>query len=295
MKKKPLVTIQILNWNRADETLRAIKSAQNQTYSNFEIVVIDNGSTDDSIQKVETFFPQVKLVKLDKNYGCPGGRNRGISASAGEYIFFCDNDGVLHKNAVLNAIECIQKDESIAVVTGLVKDFTTEKEIDTQYQLPTPEFSNIHVFQGGITLHRKFIYTEIDTYPDDYIYGGEETYLSMRVMDAGYKVVKCEQSILWHKKSAFARDVKKELLQAWSNTLATAYQLYPLKYFLIYFCYYWIVYPFYAIRHGFLFKFFKSSGKTLKRLNNYKRKPIRRNTYRDYNKLKTSFQANKYL
>lgn len=39
-----LVTIQILNWNRAEETLRAIKSAQSQTYSNIEIVVIDNGS-----------------------------------------------------------------------------------------------------------------------------------------------------------------------------------------------------------------------------------------------------------
>ena len=64
MHTYPLVSIQILNWNRADETVRAIKSALNQTYNNIEIIIIDNGSTDDSIEKIEINFPNLKLIKL---------------------------------------------------------------------------------------------------------------------------------------------------------------------------------------------------------------------------------------
>lgn len=286
MNEFPLVTIQILNWNRADETLRAIRSAKAQTYSNFEIVVIDNGSTDTSIEKIDTYFPEVKLVKLDRNYGCPGGRNRGIEFCSGDYIFFCDNDGVLHRDAVKNAMHCVLNDDNIAIVTGLVRDFENENEIDTDYQLQKPTYSKTHVFQGGITLHKKTIYTDIDKYPDDYMYGGEESYLSLRVIDAGLSVIQCKQVILWHKKSNLARNIEKESLQSWGNKLANTFQLYPIEYFLIFLLYFWIVYPFYAIRNGFFKNFVLSSLKNIQRLNSYKRNPIKRTTYKSFVRLK---------
>src|SRR5690606_37509019 len=99
----PLISIQILNWNRAQETQRAIKSALNQTYKNTEIIVVDNGSDDNSVELTKENFPDIKIIQLDKNYGCAGGRNRGIPYCRGEYIFYLDNDGVLHEDAVANA------------------------------------------------------------------------------------------------------------------------------------------------------------------------------------------------
>ena len=209
-----MVTIFILNWNRKDETYRVIESALNQTYLNIEIIVVDNCSEDGSAEYIRKLFPQVRYIQLDKNYGCPGGRNRGLPYCNGDFIFFCDNDGVLHEKAVENALNCILQDEKIAVVTGLVNDYNIKSEIDTSFHLPSPTLKETNLFQGGISLHRKSIYSEIGNYPDDYMYGGEETYLSLRIMDAGYKIVKSEQVILWHKKSDLARNYTKDSIQS---------------------------------------------------------------------------------
>jgi GT2 family glycosyltransferase len=279
MSKLPLVSIFILNWNRKEETYRAIKSAINQSYSSIEIIVVDNGSSDGSSEYIQDRFPQIQYIQLDKNYGCPGGRNRGISHCKGEFIFFCDNDGVLHEKAVEEAVNIITKHQDCAVITGLVKDFIDTTEIETNFILSAATFKETNLFQGGISLHRKSIYSEIGYYPDDYVYGGEETYLSFRIMDAGYKIIKSEQVVLWHKQSELARDYGKEMIQMWSNALMNAYQLFPIEYFIIYFSYFFTMYPFYAIRHGFLKLYLKSLFTYLKRFSKYKRYPVKRRTY----------------
>jgi len=285
-ENKPLVSIQILNWNRCQETLRAIKSALYQSYNNIEVVVVDNGSEDNSIEEIRKNFSQVKLVQLNKNYGCPGGRNRGIEACCGEYIFFCDNDGVLHVDAVKNAMQIMEQDSKCAIVTGLVKDFADETEIDTLLPIDKPKSYNIHVFQGGISLHKKSIYHKISMFPDDYMYGGEETFLALKVLDAGLLIKRSLQVILWHKKSTLARNLGRENLQAMGNALATAYQLYPLKNFLLFFLYYWFKYPFYAKKSGVLKEFFIEAFPTLRRLEKYERNPVSSNTYKAFSNLK---------
>lgn len=282
---EPLVTVQILNWNRADETLRAIDSVLSQSYPNIEIVIIDNGSTDGSVEKIKQYHPLLKLIELDENYGCPGGRNRGIEFCSGDYIFFCDNDGVLHKDAVLNAMKVIRENDEIVILTGLVKDFIFEDEIDTKYVLSAPSYNETNLFQGGITMHRKFIYDNISMYPDDYMYGGEETFLALKVLDAGYSIVRCNQVVLWHKKSEHARDIRKESLQAWGNKLVNSFQLYPFLPFLSFFLYFWVVYPYYAFREGFFRSFIASVPGYYKRLRNYKRTPVKNETYRKFVKL----------
>jgi len=282
MNKQPLVTIQILNWNRADETLRAIQSALDQTYENIEVIVIDNNSSDSSVIKINNKYPSVKVVRLEKNYGCPGGRNRGVKHCQGDYILFCDNDGVLHKDAVQNAVNAILEDENIAIVTGRVKEFDFESEIDTNYDLSRHKSSFVCLFQGGISLHNKNLFLKCGPYPDDYMYGQEETYLALRLLNDNFKIVKNESVVLWHKKSSTARNIQKEIMQAWGNTLSNAYQLFPLEYFILYFIYFWIVYPLYAIKHGFLISFIKSTKNYFKRLKNYDRKPVKRVTYRNF-------------
>lgn len=277
-----LVSIFILNWNRKEEACRAIESAINQTYLNKEIIVVDNGSTDGSVEFIQQKYPNIKCFQLDKNYGCPGGRNRGLSYCSGDFIFFCDNDGVLHSKAVENAVNCILQDEKIAVVTGFVKDFKNELEIDTFYILPQPSFKETNLFQGGISLHRKSIYLYTGNYPDDYMYGGEETYLSYRILDAGYKIVKSEQVVLWHIQSELARNFRKESIQSWGNALMNAFQLFPLEYFLIYLFYFLTVYPFYAIRNRFFKIYTKELFSYFKRFKHYKRNPVKRNTYKKF-------------
>jgi len=283
-KMQPLVSIFILNWNRKNETCRAIGSALAQTYSNLEIVVVDNGSNDGSPEFIVEQFPGISYIQLDKNYGCPGGRNKGLPHCNGDFIFFCDNDGVLHEKAVENALYSIVQDDNIAVVTGFVKDFILESDIDTSYILPTTSKVETILFQGGISLHRRSIYSEIGNYPDDYMYGGEETYLSFRILDAGYKIIRNEQVLLWHKQSELARNYTKESIQMWGNALMNAYQLFPIEYYLIFFFYFITVYPYYAFKKRFLKQFLLTLLSYPKRFNRYSRKPVKRSTYRKFRK-----------
>lgn len=279
----PLISIQILNWNRAEDSLRAIESAVNQTYPNTEIIFVDNGSTDNSVALVKEKYPAVTIVSLDSNYGCPDGRNRGIEYCNGDFIFYLDNDGVLHKEAVQKAYDTIKKDKSIAVIAGVVYDFDSPTEIDPQI---TPrsekqyEFSN---FQGGICMHRKRIYQEIGNYPSHFFYGGEEWYLTCKILDNGLKIIKDESIILWHKRSDVARNRENELLNSYYNKLYVSISLYPLRYALAFMLYFPFKYLKYAKIEGigkaykkaFFGRYFSTVKKAFK-----ERNPIKNETYK---------------
>ena len=286
MKKiNPLVSCLILNWNRKEETCRAIKSVIEQSYKNIEIVLIDNGSTDGSAAYIKEKFPKIQHIELQKNYGCPGGRNRGLTHCNGEFIFFCDNDGVLHEKAIENAVEIIGNNNDIYIVTGHVKDFKNAEEIDTKYILNKNVFTQTNLFQGGVSLHRKLIYTEIDKYPDDYMYGGEETYLSYRILDKDFKIMKSNQVILWHKKSILARDNSKETINKWSNTLLNAYQLFPIENFILFYFYFHTVYFYYAWKMNLTKYFLRSLFSLNRRFKKYERIPVSRKSYKKFKQL----------
>lgn len=284
-KNYPLISILILNWNRKKETARAIKSALEQTYSHKEVVVVDNGSTDGSGTFLKAAFPDIEFVQLEKNYGCPGGRNRGILYTKGEYVFYCDNDGVLQNDAIEKAYSCMLQDERIAVITGTVKNFNGEGGGDIHLKRVIKCDTN--KFFGGVSLHKKSIYDIIGYYPDDYIYGEEETYLSLKLLDAGYIIRRADEVILWHQKSMLARDCEQETIQKWGNSLMNAWQLFPLEFFLFYFFYYITFYPFFALREGYFIPFFKNLVNQVRRLKFYSRVPVKRSTFWKFRWLQT--------
>lgn len=257
----PLITIQILNWNRAEETQESIQSALNQSYDNIEVVVIDNGSTDNSIELTKKNFPGLKLVTLDANYGCPGGRNRGIEHCNGEFIFYLDNDGVLHKDAVKNAYETTLKFENVGIVTGDIYEFQDRKEIDADCNIRSNSKRESNIFNGGISMHKKEIYDAVGIYPDHFMYGYEETYLSLKLSDTQYKIIEDKSVILWHKGSDVARDSSKEIIGSYFNKLYTSFSLFPLTKLVPFIFYFLFKYPSYAKKQG-IQKMFWSKFKT---------------------------------
>ncbi|MBU2904296.1 glycosyltransferase family 2 protein [Arenibacter algicola] len=255
---KPLISIQILNWNRADETQRAIQSALDQTYPNIEVILIDNGSTDNSVALTKSNFPNINIVELDKNYGCAGGRNMGIKFCKGDYIFFLDNDGVLHRDAVQNAYKSITLFPNIGIITGKVYDFDQVDEIDAQCSIRNDIRYEFNEFQGGISMHYKQIYDTVGYYPDHFMYGAEETYLSLKLLETKYKIIKDESVILWHKRSDVARDRTKEIISGYYNKLYVALTLFPAKNALSFMGYFLFKYPIYAKTEGILKVYIKS-------------------------------------
>tara|TARA_R110002051_G_scaffold303610_1_gene372562 strand:+ start:14260 stop:15171 length:912 start_codon:yes stop_codon:yes gene_type:complete len=283
---KPLVSIQILNWNRAEETQIAIQSALNQSYKNIEIIVIDNGSTDESVPLTKKNFPDITLIELKKNYGCPGGRNLGIPYCNGDYIFFLDNDGVLHQDAVLNSMSTIESDSKIGIVAGVVYEFNDKSEIDSKIEIHNPNIFETNLFSGGISLHRKSIYNLVGFYPEHFMYGGEESFLSIKLITTNYRIVKDESVVLWHKGSDEARDKSRETLSGYFNKLYIAFTLYPIKELSAFLIYFLFKYPYYAKKEGiwnqFKTKFKKDFFNTIK-IGLRDRNPI---TPKDFNRYK---------
>lgn len=98
MSSRPLISVVIPTFNRASQPIAAIESVLAQTYPNFEIIVVDDGSTDDSVQAIQRFISQISepchqiLLVSQPNQGASVARNTGIAKARGEYIAFLDSD-----------------------------------------------------------------------------------------------------------------------------------------------------------------------------------------------------------
>lgn len=101
MKKEPLVSIIIPTYNRGKYILNAIKSCQNQTYPNIEIIIIDDCSTDNTKHIIKSLKDKrIRYSCNKKNSGAPFTRNRGIKLAKGDFINFLDDDDLLYPNKI---------------------------------------------------------------------------------------------------------------------------------------------------------------------------------------------------
>ncbi|UCG51910.1 MAG: glycosyltransferase family 2 protein [Candidatus Latescibacterota bacterium] len=95
MSNGPLVSIVLPTHNRATVLPRAIQSVLDQSYKRFELIVIDDGSTDDTCDVVKSFGdPRIRLLPLEKNVGSSAARNRGLQMAKGSFVAFQDSDDV---------------------------------------------------------------------------------------------------------------------------------------------------------------------------------------------------------
>jgi len=92
-EKNPTVSVIIPTYNRAHLIKRAIQSVLNQTYQDFEVIIVDDGSTDNTEKVVKSFNdPRIRYIRHEKNKGAAAARNTGIKAAKGKFIAFQDSD-----------------------------------------------------------------------------------------------------------------------------------------------------------------------------------------------------------
>ncbi|MFC1668227.1 glycosyltransferase family 2 protein [Chlamydiota bacterium] len=108
------VSVIIPTYNRKDFVCEAIASVIDQTYRNTEIIVIDDGSTDNTKEAVQSQFPQV-IYHYQDNKGISRARNAGIGLALGEFISFLDSDDLWKKNKLLMQMEAISSDPGIKI------------------------------------------------------------------------------------------------------------------------------------------------------------------------------------
>lgn len=119
MKKAAII---IVNWNGKKFLKDCLNAVYNQTYKNFDVYFVDNGSIDDSLEYVRKSFPKTKIIQLDKNYGFAKGNNIAIKESLKDkeikYIVCLNNDTIVNKNWLKELIKTAEKDKKIGMVTS---------------------------------------------------------------------------------------------------------------------------------------------------------------------------------
>ncbi|GAB2536956.1 glycosyltransferase family 2 protein [Spirosoma aerophilum] len=141
-----LVSIITINFNQAEITRQFLESSKSLKYPNYEIIVIDNGSTDpfhDSINCRE--FPNLKLIRSETNLGFTGGNNLGMDEAKGDYFFIVNNDTELSPWLLNNLLNPFFENPEIGVVCPKIRFFDSPQLI--QYAGYNP----INMFTGTAT------------------------------------------------------------------------------------------------------------------------------------------------
>lgn len=123
---KPLVSIVIPSYQSAQFVTKAIDSCLSQTYQNIEIIVIDDGSTDDTKEILSSYIKSQEICyTFQENKGLSGARNTGLKIARGEYIQFLDADDTITPNKVKLQIEYLQKNK---LYIGVYSDYVVQKK-----------------------------------------------------------------------------------------------------------------------------------------------------------------------
>ncbi len=146
MKEKPLVSIVIPTYNRASDLKRAIRSVVDQTYREFELIIVDNHSTDDTDEVVHSFGDKrIKLFKINNNGIIAASRNMGIQEANGEIIAFLDSDDWWAGNKLKLSVEKIKEGQDFVYHDMILyKDKKLKKlRRAKKNSIPTPIFENL--------------------------------------------------------------------------------------------------------------------------------------------------------
>lgn len=217
MVTEDLVSIIIPNFNGLRFLPFCLNSLKNQTYPSIEVIVVDNGSTDNSVKYIKETCPQVKIIVLDKNYGFAVAVNKGIKASKGEYIALLNNDAIADKDWVLESLKPFDENSQIGITTSLMKSPKKRKSlIDGAGDLV---FTYGHAFKrgfleedrgqynksefvfggcGGASLYRKQLFLDIGYFDEDFFAYFEDVDLSFRAQLAGWKCFYSHKSLIYH-------------------------------------------------------------------------------------------------
>lgn len=247
MKKKPLITVLIVNYNTPfDLLVKLFTSLRNQDYPNIEIIMVDNRSTNGSLDYVKRKFPEVKVWELAKNLGFPAGINYGAKHAQGEYLFLLNPDTQVEKRAVGEMVKVIQdKPDVVGVAPKML--FAEEKNIIDSIgncinsdasafnlgigQVDIGQYDNIEEVFGacfGAALIRKdaFSKDKVGLIDESFFSYYEDVDWCIRANLLGYRFLTAPKAVIYHVHAAVWRTkpygVKYRLIER--NLLRTVFK-----------------------------------------------------------------------
>lgn len=209
------ITVVIPNYNGKHFLKACLDSVKNQAGAEFVTMVIDNGSTDGSVEYIEQEYPWVQLVKQDKNYGFCGAVNTGIRMAKTPYVLLLNNDTEVDKKFVAELYRMISADAKIFSVSSKMLNFGQRDLMDdagdmysvigwqfqrgvgrkeSLYQQAKPVFSAC----AGAAIYRRAVFEEIGYFDENHFAYLEDMDIGYRARIYGYKNYFCPTAKVYH-------------------------------------------------------------------------------------------------
>jgi GT2 family glycosyltransferase len=210
-----MVSIIIPNWNGRHFLGNCLDSLRTQTYQDLEIILVDNGSTDGSVEFVKTFFPEVQILTLRCNKGFAAAANEGIWAAKNELIALLNNDAIADDHWIEEVVKGIHSSSAIGFCASKILRLPHRRQIDTAgdsytrfgvarkrgWNGGTDEFLKPELVFGacaGAALYRRSMLEEIEFLDEDFFCLYEDVDLSFRAQLTGFKCLYVPTAIVYH-------------------------------------------------------------------------------------------------
>jgi GT2 family glycosyltransferase len=216
----PRISVIIPNWNGAEHLPTCLDSLRRQTVKDVEVIVVDNGSTDRSLQLVERRYPEVRLLALGENRGFAGACNVGMRAAAGSVIALLNNDTEADERWLEEVWAALERHPEAGMVASKMLLFDRRDTFHTAgdfYRLDglpgnrgvwQPDRGQYdeeaYVFGacGGSAAYRRAMLEHVGFLDEDFFYSCEDVDLAWRAQLAGWRCVYAPRAVVYHKLSA---------------------------------------------------------------------------------------------
>lgn len=224
----PAVSIIVLNYNSRQDTLDCLHSLEHLTYPNVDVIMVDNGSTDGTVDAVRAAYPEMTVIDTGKNLGFTGGNNVGIQHAldnGADYIMLLNNDTIVAPDMIDIMIDTMEADPALGVTGPMIYYYDAPDtiwsaggSIDWGHGLTSMIGLNeedkgqfgeaprrVDFVTGCAMLARREVWQTVGLLDDKFFMYYEETEWCVRATRAGHHIAFVPTAMMWHKISIEAR------------------------------------------------------------------------------------------
>jgi len=217
---QPPVVAVVLNWNNPTDTLECVKSLKRSTYSNFETLIVDNGSSDNSVARFREAFPEVRILETGQNLGYAGGNNIGIEyalSRGAAYVFLLNNDVTVAPETLSRLVQEAEQHPEAAATGPLVFWRAEPTRIYAAYGRVDYSEAIVKLKGRNADSHRQFFDTmtvdwvlgcaillrrdaveDVGTFDEQFFAYHDEVDWCMRARKKGYTILLVPAARVWH-------------------------------------------------------------------------------------------------
>ncbi len=203
----------VLNWNRPHDTAKCVESLMGMSRPASKIIVVDNGSSDDSVNYLSRRFPATQIIESAENLGFGGGMNLGLKAAlhdGADWIWLLNNDLEVASDCLHQLLQAVEDDREVAAVSPAIYEFLHRDRmasigkgivrwrLGSTTQLSDGDGRPGDYLSGAALLIRARAMQAVGMFDERFFMGWEDVDLGLRLQASGWTLATCADAKIWH-------------------------------------------------------------------------------------------------